>query len=84
MNPISQSQQANPIHELAQAIYRLYSCDKQEERQSIMEAFRTLGKYFLLLSILLGSPAENVFTPFRDKSRNPHKKRDSGADRQYS
>jgi hypothetical protein len=46
MNPISQSLEANPTHELAQAIYRLYSCDKQEERQSIMEAFRTLGKYF--------------------------------------
>ena len=44
MNSISQSQQANQTYELAQAIHRLYSCDKQEERQSIMEAFRTLGK----------------------------------------
>lgn len=63
MNPISQSLQANPTHELAQAIYRLYSCDKQEERQSILEAFRTLGKYFYR-QFLSWSPAENVFIPF--------------------
>jgi hypothetical protein len=71
MNPISQSLQANPTHELAQAIYRLYSCDKQEERQSILEAFRTLGKYFLS-PILILEPGWKCVYPLLEKNPEAH------------
>lgn len=44
----SNTLQAGPTHELAHAIHRLYSCEKEEERKTIMDILLPLGKYICI------------------------------------